>query len=385
MKITPLSVAAIAMISLSTLATAESSFKTTGQGVLYYQTMDSSGNADLFDDGANSRANAGVQLMLDGDLGNGFGLGLQGTMLGTLGLENNLVGASMQTAKTDSLNGANVAQAYMTKSIANTTLKLGRQELPKALSPFAFSEGWNLFKNTFDAALVVNKDLPDTTVVGAYVSRGNGKLVGTPGLVDLGSYDKVGEEGAYMITVANSSSKVVQPTVSYYQLPKEEIDVIWADAKIDAGLPVKFALQGGQMMTSADDTAAYGAQASGKVGPVNAILAYTSVGDGGNAIHNVGTGVKTPLYTQMILNQGAIKKDNNTVMLKGVTPVGIGTLIAQYAATTDNSDAGADYSELDVIYKFKALGTQMLAAYVMQDFEAKDTNNVIRFWTRYNF
>ncbi len=101
----------------------------------------------------------------------------------------------------------------------------------------------------------------------------------------------------------------------------------------------------------------------------------------------MGTGVKTPLYTQMILNQGPISRDADTILIKGAAPVGPGKLIAQYGATTDNSDAGTDYNELDVIYKFKALGTTMLAAYVMSDLDKPNTdpNNIIRLWTRYNF
>ena len=140
----------------------------------------------------------------------------------------------------------------------------------------------------------------------------------------------------------------------------------------------------------ADDTTGMGIKVSGKAGPANLTLAYTSVDDGDAKIENVGTGVKTPLYTQMILNQKAIKKDADTVMLKAVAPAGPGKLIAQYAMTTANdknlNGDGNDYSELDVIYKFKALGTKMLVAYVMQDLDAKDDpNNIIRFWTRYNF
>jgi len=45
-----------------------------------------------------------------------------------------------------------------------------------------------------------------------------------------------------------------------------------------------------------------------------------------------------------------------------------------------------DYNELDVIYKFKALGTDMLAAYVRADADNfADPVNIIRVWTRYNF
>jgi hypothetical protein len=294
-----------------------------------------------------------------------------------------------------------ITKAYLTKKIANTTLKMGRQELPKSLSPLAFSEGWNVYKNTFDAVVAINSDIPDTTVVAAYVSKSNGygdlsnfgNLHATAGgAVGIGN-------GAYMLTVANKSIKELPITLSYYTLnniqtaaltgTSEAGSAIWADVQANFDIPVKFGLQGGQISpeNGLDDTTVFGAKVAGKAGPVALTLAYSSVDDGPVAVKNVGTGVKTPLYTQMILNQNHIASDADTVLLKAVTPVGSGKLIAQYGSTKDNSNAGTDYNELDVIYKFKALGTNMLAAYVMSDHDVpgKDPNNIIRLWTRYNF
>ncbi len=57
-----------------------------------------------------------------------------------------------------------------------------------------------------------------------------------------------------------------------------------------------------------EETTAFGAKITGKAGPLGVTLAYSTVDDGDIPIQNVGTGVKTPLYTQMILNQKAIKK-----------------------------------------------------------------------------
>jgi hypothetical protein len=402
-KITNLSLAAIAAVAMTTGAMADADLKLGGQAVVYYQTLENGGDTDLFSKG-NSRANAGLQLNLSSDLGNDFGLGVQGTFLGTLGLENNLVSNTMQTAKEGDLNSQALTKLYLTKKVANTTLKLGRQELPKSLSPLAFSEGWNVFKNTFDAAVVINSDIPDTTVVGAYVSKSNGDLnKERVGLVDLGDFDNlagsvgnktIGEmnSGAYMLTVANKSSDVVHPTISYYALKdilgKESGSALWADLQIlTPDLPVKLALQGGTIMPENDleDTTAFGLKVSGKAGPAALTLAYTSVDDGSVGVKNVGTGVKTPLYTQMVFNQNHINTDADTVMLKGVLPAGPGKLITQYAMSSDNSKAGTDYNELDVIYKFKALGTNMLAAYVMGDHDKDDKINIIRLWTRYNF
>jgi len=121
-------------------------------------------------------------------------------------------------------------------------------------------------------------------------------------------------------------------------------------------------------------------------------LAYASVNDGDVAMQNIGTGVKTPLYTQMIANQNFISRDADSFVFKAVGKLPLGKLIAQYNITTDNSDAKNDYNEFDLIYKFKAFDTQMFLAYIGQTTENKsfsdeteDSVNSIRFWSRYNF
>jgi len=391
MKITKLSLAAIATIAMTTGAMAEVDLKTTGQAAVYYQTVENGGDTSFFDQD-NSRANVGLQLNVNGDLGNDFGLGLQGTALGTAGLEKNLVSKTMQNA--NGLNGVALTKAYITKKMGNTLVKAGRQELPKSLSPLAFSESWNVFKNTFDAVVAINSDIQDTTLVGAYVSKSNGH--GTFGYKNKAGFSDFSDmagggatKGAYMLTVANKSLANTPITVSYYSLPSTDLSAVWADVKVNKLGPVNVAFQGGSIMNAATggkDTVAMGAKVSGKASNVNLSLAYSTVNDGDVHVQNLGTGVKTPLYTQMVLDQGFISKDSDTVVLKAVIPLGIGKLITQYGVTKDNSPVGNDFNELDVIYKFKAFGTNMLAAYLRDDSDnAKDPTNIVRVWTRYNF
>ena len=115
-------------------------------------------------------------------------------------------------------------------------------------------------------------------------------------------------------------------------------------------------------------------------------LAYSTVDDGSVPIVNFGTGVKTPLYTQMILNQSKISSDNDTIVLRaGVKALG-GKFGVAYDMTTDNSALGLDYSELDLTYKTKVGNTTLFAGYVYRDSDAlADTDNLVRFWARYNF
>ncbi|MBD3795924.1 MAG: hypothetical protein IE881_08360, partial [Epsilonproteobacteria bacterium] len=121
-KLSMVVLAAIGMVSLGNAV----ELKTTGEAVLYYQTVDRGANSDLFQQ-ADSAANVGLRVNVAGDLGNDFGIGLEGVALGTLGLEKNLVVGTMQTAgNSGNLNDTAISQAYLTKKIDNTTLKLGR-------------------------------------------------------------------------------------------------------------------------------------------------------------------------------------------------------------------------------------------------------------------
>ena len=399
MKKTLVSLAAVTALTTGAMAADKGiDFTTTGQAVVYYQTTD---GVDLFNQKSSS-ANAGVQLNIGADLGNSFTFGSQLSYLGTAGLEKNVVIATRQTAGTlyQTTDELALSKVFVAKQIANTTVKIGRQELPKSLSPLAFSEGWNIFKNTFDAVLVVNSDIPDTTLVGAMVGKSSGH--GLDAMEDLSASTIAGSAAvsgaAYMLTAQNKSLPMTTLTASYYALKKvavaESADAIWVDAKIkDKSLPMglSLGLQGGSITPSAsglDATTAMGLKIGAK--PMDALslcLAYSSVDDGAAKIVNTGTGVKTPLYTQMVANQGSINYDNDTIMLKGVYSLGdAGKVILQGSQSTDNTAAENDLLDVELLYVVKAAGVKYLAAYVTKDYEndAQDVD-IIRVWARYAF
>jgi hypothetical protein len=416
---------------------------TTGQAVVYYETAsnNSVGDKDLFDQ-SNSSANVGVQLNLDADLKNDFSFGSQVTYLGTAGLEKNLVSGVKQTTNgTTILNQAGfddtfaVTKFFIAKKIANTTLKLGRQALPKSLSPLAFSETWNVFQNTFDAILAVNSDIPDTTVVAAYVGKGNGNTTGLAAFGDLhaetgGAVVAAGTNltvagTAYMLTVQNASLPLTTVTASYYNLAKVgdtspstaigiNADALWLDVAVagkDLPLGLKVGLQAGQIApestyTTVDvaNTTAFGANVS--VVPADALtlgLAYSNVDGDDNkvnvAIKNTGTGIKTPLYTQMVYNQDAIAVDASTVVAQASYNTGdFGTVGLAYGMTSAGKSnimgSEKDYNELDLTYKVNLGGADLFAAYINRTIDdggamnaaaGATTDDRIRVWVRYNF
>ena len=392
-----------------------------GQAVVYYQTGDWNGGS-LFDQ-AESRANAGLQLRaVNKDVFWGIGAGADVSGLATLGLENDVVGNIMQGAGDEDFGrGGWISQAYLTYGFGNTSLKAGRQELPKGLSPFAFSEGWNVFKNTFDSLLVVNTDITDTTIVGAWVEGANhNNVYGAPtgnipmiasAIADGGrapllggnmaDFSKVnGGAGIYMLTLQNKSVQDLTLTGTYYYAADyldniaglatgNDAHILWGDAKYNFNTNgIVLGLQGGTVMDDdfSDDTTAFGAKIGGNFDMFSASLAYSTVNDGGVGVFNVG-GVKTPLYTQLILNQDFIRFDNDTIVAKaGLKALGGKFGLAYNYTNADTLDI--DYTEVDVTYKTKVFNdsTTLFAGYVYQDLDGwTDSRNLIRVWGRYNF
>jgi len=278
--------------------------------------------------------------------------------------------------------------------LGNTSFKLGRQELPKALSPFAFSEHWNVFANTFDAALIVNTDISNTTLVGAWVYGGNHNGIGAipNNMTDFNAFND--DDGIYMLTVQNKSVEGLTLTGTWYYAAEyvadEDANILWGDAKY-AFSDYLLAGQVGTVMSDGfnDDTVAFGVKAGGTWDMFDASLAYSSVDDGGIGVFNVG-GVKTPLYTQMILNQGAIRYDSDTFVARA----GLKALGGKFGAAYDYSDTndagvfGDDYTEFDLTYKTKVFNgsTTLFAGYIYQDADKWiDSHNTLRFWGKYNF
>ncbi len=416
-----MSIVAASLIATSAMAADKGiDIVTNGQAVVYYQTAAGNGNGeqDLFND-STSRANIGLQLDLSADLKNNFTFGSQINYLGTSGLEKNLVGNTMQDvdAKTGSANISDdiyLSQLYVAKKMGNTNVKIGRQELPLSLSPFAYSEDWNVFKNSFDAVLAVNSDIPNTTLVGAYVAGGNYNGLAS----DMSNYGDLKvtinsttkyeiDSTAYMATVQNKSIPMATVTATYYAVSNVaatvDADIVWGDVTIsDKSLPMGLTvgLQGGSIMPDSglDDTNAFGAKINIKpISPLALCLAYSYVNDGAVALVNVG-GVKTPLYTQMIANQDPISKDASTIMLQAAYDMGAnGSIILQDGFTTagdanreNRGGVDTDYNDLELIYKIKSGGVQYFAAIVNRSWSEEtatemDNQNWVRFWARYNF
>ncbi|MGD9655386.1 MAG: OprD family outer membrane porin [Sulfuricurvum sp.] len=345
MKLVKMSLAAAVLLGASAFAI--DNVKVSGDAKLYYMTNDA-GDSDLFDKDS-SAADTALRLSVTGDLTKNVSFGVTGYAVSTLGLENNLVSNTwtgahgLQTGTgnpflNSELGGVQVddqawiGEMWVAGTMGKTTAKLGRMELD---TPLAFSEKWSIVPNTFDAAVLINQDIPDTTLVGAWVGKGNGVNaigVATSGAAAINNSTLIGDnvvglgadfntflsDGAYAVAIVNNSFKPLTAQAWYYNV-QNVADAYWLQADINCQL-VKGLTIGAQyadistkgLLDGAGDSSAY-AFKLGYAGVENLSVsaAYSKADDEGTlkvanvATNNLG-GAQSKLYTEAWWNYGYV-------------------------------------------------------------------------------
>lgn len=445
MKFTKLSLAAIAAVTFASGAFAAENVKVDGQVKLWYQTTDNDAVADtgLFKQ-AGASGDLVAKLRATGDLTKSVGFGATMYAATTLGLEQNLVQVEAlnlnagSSAGTGTLSGDSnlptwMGEAYMTYKAGKTLVKIGRMELD---TPLAYTETWNAAPNTFEAALVVNQDLPDTTLVAAYVSRGNGhnnELAANAGTVNGGgtgftSYwalNALGNGamalggtdngGAYAVGLVNKSVPNLTIHPVYYSVT-DTADAVWVDAAYNVPNIVKVeALYSWMDAVGATDNAiknvlkastdattdAYAVQLSGAYAGVNLAASYSSISKGFLPIANTATGFKkTKLYTASIFSDGTVaaRPDTTSWKLSASTKLAGFDLSASYSSHDHGQNNGnRDWfgarntefspSEIDLSVGAKLDEINVVAYYINQsEFNAaKNDRQALRVIASINF
>lgn len=360
MKLVKMSLAAAVLLGASAFAI--DNVKVSGDAKLFYSTNNtdtlngagtaSVGSNDLFDKGT-SAADTALRIGVTGDLTKGVSFGVTGYAVSTLGLENNLVSQTWTGAHDGVANGSSygaqaddkawIGELWVAATLGKTTAKLGRMELD---TPLAFSEKWSIVPNTFDAAVLINQDLPDTTLVGAWVGKGNGVNaletvagttlngitsnhnaagLGIDGIMganaDFGTFMS---DGAYAAAIVNNSFKPATVQAWYYNVV-DVADAYWLQADINCQL-VKGLTIGAQYanispkgaievtldsLGANDDSSAYAFKLGYGVDALKVSAAYSKAdSDGVLKIANVATnnlaGGQSKLYTEAWWNYGYV-------------------------------------------------------------------------------
>ena len=360
----------VAALLLGANAYAIDNVKVNGDAKLFYATSEVSTDGvsnepDLFDKDA-SAGQAALRLGITADLTDGVSTGATLYAISTLGLENNLVSNVWESGTKDQYW---MGELWIAGTAGKTTGKVGRMELD---TPLAFTEKWSIVPNTFEAGVVINQDLPDTTLVAAYIGKGNGSasvtgagygsVIGSfertqfidangNGNLDAGE-DIVGIEqndnfgsfydGAYAVGAVNNSFAPLTAQAWYYDL-QSVAKAYWLQADLD----MEGILVGAQYAnidlsaTGAKEDTAYAVMLGYAMKDVLTVkAAYSSVDDEGSfgGIRNVATGTGySKLYTEMWWNYGnagATGSDTFSITAEG-TAADIDLFAGYYMADID--------------------------------------------------
>ena len=162
------------------------------------------------------------------------------TVLSTLGLQNQLVSGGWEAT-----NGTDDSYWMDTLNISanfgKTNATVGRMSLD---TPLIWTETWSAAYNTFEAAVIKNTDLADTTLLAAYIGGSNGAIENkSPGWViaDMNSKGNTNfsqfHEGAFMAAIVNKSLEALTLQAWYYDV-KNYLSSYWlqADFEMDEGI-----------------------------------------------------------------------------------------------------------------------------------------------------
>ncbi len=464
MKFTKMSLVAALLIGSSAFAL--ENVKVSGDANLYYQTTDGASgydkakgrtSGDLFSKDS-SAADVAVNLNVTADvLSNDLvsvSAGAGYTVLTTLGLENNFVSnvvggahtattgtgadyGQVDTAPNTPLGGAKVEnaswfkEAWIAATSGKTTAKLGRMALD---TPLAFTETWTAEQNTFEAAVVINQDIPDTILVGAYVGNGNGTegfgqkggsninpVAGDISLASAavvnanGKFTTYGQAGAYAAGIINNSVKALTVQAWYYDVT-HTANAYWLQADLDASdLGVKGLVLGAQysginvyktvnvggttpLIKKKDvSSGVYAVMAGYTVEDMATIkLAYSSVDKDHSAGFNTATAAGTAqskLYTEAWWNYGKVTQADTVAYNVTVTsPVnGMFDLGAYYTYVDQAKETGAgDMTEFTVTAGKSYGPLDLTLAYIntqlgKKNGKTQDATNTVQVYATVNF
>ncbi|MCK4736972.1 MAG: porin [Sulfurimonas sp.] len=365
-----------ALLLASTLVTsvyAIENVKVDGKAKLWYQTgIKDNTTKDMFQQESTS-GQAALELGAKADIADGLKGKVSLIALSTLGLEKSFISA-IPSAGAGHENGNYyrtqvwVTEANLDYKIDNTSIIVGRQALN---TPLLFTERWNASFNTFDGALVINSDIPNTTLVAGYVNQHNGSG-GIGGGTTTHNGESFGFGSSYSGGVVTDGKKgayafgaMIKPIDNFavnlwYYNVNSNFTAYWADASYKAsGLFMGVQNAGIDVGASGVDNAMVTAVKLGYTMDklnLNASYSITDEGNAGTAtIANFATSDKSKVYTQAVFQDGAVvgTRDTEAWRLGASYKFDNLKLIAFLQNTDQDSSTMDEGTEFDLIFTTK--------------------------------
>ena len=203
-------------------------------------------------------------------------------------------------------SGAVMSELYLAYNIGNTAMKAGRHFF---WTPVVGGSGSRFIRQSFEGYSLVNKDIPNTTITAAYMTKfadrtdRTGDEVGE--FTDTNS--RVGNDGTWTVYAKNNSITNLTLQAQYASKSesdnnnKDGHDIMYVDAKYSFGGNMKPYIIGQYLGTSyeaagQDDGKAYGVKVGATIAGFSGYLAYTTVSEDNSVVQGVGSG-SIPLFT----------------------------------------------------------------------------------------
>jgi len=434
MKLAKLSLAAIVVAGLAsstfaasdTLADAFKNGKVSGELKAWYfdqsaDGQDAKGTNSALKAGHNNNSNimtAGINLGFVTDSFYGFTLGTTFQGSGNIGSAET---KAKSTFKNDEYTGGGVlSEAYIAYTLSKTTVKVGRQFID---TPLVSGSGSRMYKEAFEGAVIINTDLPQTTLIAGYVDRFQGRTsaISSDTVVTTGDAPKFRNSAAftgaqqggvilsfddgYTLGVINSSITNLKLTAQYAIVTNvadlDDVDVYYTEANyvlpvsgFKLGLDANF--RGSKAGSAIDNLANVNLDGKytaarisiSELAGFGASFAYGTVSKGDSVVAGMGNGPTSYTSTMIRGTSTRMMADTDSYLFAATydfSKLGVAglTALAQYGWTSEGKNAivwngtASDYTNIaaGVTYAVPALkGLTTSLQYETQEKELKTTN-----------
>jgi hypothetical protein len=240
-----------------------------------------------------------------------------------------------------------LGEAYLQYDMGNTMFKVGRQQLS---TPLMQNHDLRILPSVYEAVIVKNKDIPDTTIEVGFVDRYTGFTSKENAFLDK----KTGQDGLAYISLSNKSVDGLSLRAQYIdaltdEASRESYSYLDAKYSIPAGKNTYVKAQFGQNgYKDADDSTLIGAKAGTTVGMFDVALLYDKVSD--NAFQAFESG---PMYSDWQQGYGPYEASTavgGQVVFKPMSGLSLKLGFVDVASDTDL--LVDDFTELNIDAKY---------------------------------
>lgn len=255
-------------------------------------------------------------------------------------------------------SGAALSEAYLEYKTSNTSFKAGRQYIttPLISTSVETKSSETLLRDSFEAYVLTNTDIPETTVIAGYVDKWQGN---TDGSGDIGDFsNSTLEDGAYTIYAKNNSIENLTLQAQYVKVDSSTDTNDRSATYLQADYNVSGHTVSAQFLSSEindEDAKLFGLKSTGPLGygKLGYVVAYntTTTDHSGFQYLGEGRGVSDTPFTALPVHGGGVPVRGETDTLVGalVIPTSVATIIPYAGKSFEDSGFLGDVVGLGVM------------------------------------